>query len=162
MDEEDYGNQRAYDYVTIRQNDLWWHDFYFLVNEVEKNNVRSWIWSDYVWHNPDIFYKKMPKSVLQSNWYYGEHFDLEKLSESAGVRVKTYADLEKHGYDQVPTGSNHGNDLNMEATVDYCKNVIDSSRLLGFMTAPWRPTLAPCLDTHKEAIDQLGRAIKSF
>lgn len=162
MDEETYGHQRHYNYVTVRQNDLWWHDFYILMNEVEKNNVRSWIWSDYVWHNPEIFYKKMPKSVLQSNWYYGASFDFEKLPESAGVRVKTYGDLEKHGYDQVPTGSNHSVDINMEGTVDYCKKVINESRLFGFMTAPWRPTLAPCLDTHKEAIDQVGKAIKNF
>ena len=41
----------------------------------------------------------MPKSVLQSNWYYGAEF-----SEKIGY-VKAYLDLEEYGYDQVPTGS---------------------------------------------------------
>jgi hypothetical protein len=91
-----------------------------------------------------------------------ESSDLEKLKEPTKSPVKFYNDLEAYGYDQVPTGSNHSYEQNMEATVDYCKKVIDPSRLYGFMTAPWRPTLAPCLNRHKEAIAQLGRAIKKF
>jgi hypothetical protein len=162
MDEETAQHQNRQDYVVIRQNDLWWGDLYFFIGEVEKKGVRSWVWSDYAWHQPDLFFKKMPKSVLQSNWYYDSDFDLNKLEEPEKTYVKLYNDLEAHGYDQVPTGSNHGNDTNMGATVDYCKKVIDPSRLYGFMTAPWRPTLAPCLDRHKEAIAQVGRALKKF
>lgn len=156
MDEETAQHQRRQDYVVIRQNDLWWADFYFLIGEVEKNGSRSWIWSDYVWHHPEVFFKKMPKSVLQSNWYYGTKFgpDVE--------RTKYYNELEKRGYDQVPTGSNHSNPDNFGMTVDYCKKVIDSERLFGFITAPWRPTLLPCFDRHKEAIDQVAKAIKKF
>jgi hypothetical protein len=99
----------------------------------------------------------MPKSVLQSNWYYGS-FDMDKISERAKTYINFYNELETHLYDQVPTGSNHSNDLNMEATVAYCKNVIDPARLLGFMTAPWRPTLPVCFETLKEAIFQVMTA----
>ena len=169
MDEEDANNQRNLDYVVIRQNDLWWGDFYFLIGEVEKKNVRSWIWSDYAWSYPDLFFKKMPKSVLQSNWYYGNTFDLDKMGESSGYHgasartyVELYHKLEAHGYDQIPTGSNWNFDTNMEATVEYCKNIIAPSRLLGFMTAPWRMTLTPCLGKHQDAINQLGRSIKKY
>jgi hypothetical protein len=168
MDEETAQHQVKLNYAVMRQNDLWWGDLYFFIGEVEKNSVRPWIWSDYGWWHPDLFFKKMPKSVLQSNWYYGSRFDWEAKEEPAEkypqwrTYVKMYNDMEAHGYDQVPTGSNHGNDQNMEATVDYCKKVVDPSRLSGFMTAPWRPTLAPCLDRHKEAIAQIGRAIKKF
>ena len=104
----------------------------------------------------------MPKSVLQSNWYYGDAFDPNNMKDPAKKYLQFYDALEEHGYDQVPTGSNHSNNLNMEGSVDYCKKVIDSSRLQGFMTAPWRPTLEPCLDRHREAIAQIGRAIKRF
>lgn len=163
MDEELASYQWNHDYVVVRQNDVWWGDLYFLIGEVEKKNVRSWIWSDYAWTRPDIFFKKMPKSVLQSNWWYNEtSFDLSKLEEPDKTYVNLYYELEARGYDQVPTGSNHSNDKNMEATVDNCKNFIDKSRLLGFMTAPWRPTLAPCLNIHQEAIKQMGRAIKKY
>jgi len=65
-----------------------------------------------------------------------ESSDLEKLKEPTKSPVKFYNDLEAYGYDQVPTGSNHSYEQNMEATVDYCKKVIDPSRLYGFMTAP--------------------------
>jgi len=167
MDEEDADNQRTHDFVVIRQNDLWWGDLYFLIGEVEKKNVRSWIWSDYAWHHPDVFFKKMPKSVLQSNWYYGSSFDLDKLSETSGyfgasarTYVELYNNLEAHGYDQIPAGSNWSNDTNMESTVDYCRKAIDKTRLLGFMTAPWVPTLPTCLERHQEAVRQVGRAIK--
>jgi hypothetical protein len=105
----------------------------------------------------------MPKSVLQSNWYYGADFgQAGKISPY----VKMYDSLETHGFDQIPTGSNTQSyavkegDLNIEATVDYCTKAIDPSRLLGFMVAAWRPTLAPCLETHKAAISQLGKAMK--
>ena len=162
MDEETAGHQSYFDYVVVRQNDLWWGDFYFYIGEVEKKNVRSWIWSDYAWHHPDLFFKKMPKSVLQSNWYYGSSFDKDKLGEPTKTYIDLYDKLEAHGYDQVPTGSNHSNNVNMEATVDYCKKVIDPARLAGFMTAPWRPTMPYCLTYQQEAIKQINRSIKKF
>ena len=167
MDEETANHQRNMNYVVLRQNDLWWGDLYFFLGEVEKNGVRPWVWSDYAWHHPETYFRKMPKSVLQSNWYYGSRFDWEKegvdeKSVNWKTYVKLYNDLEEHGYDQLPTGSNHSNDQNFGATVDYCKKVIDPSRLYGFMTAPWRPTLAPCLECHKEAIAQVARAKKAY
>jgi hypothetical protein len=84
---------------------LWWHDFYFLAEEVEKRGIR-WIWSDYVWNEPEVFFKKMPTLVLQSNWYYGTKFGPDVNN------VKYYNELEKRGYDQVPTGSPHSNSSN--------------------------------------------------
>jgi hypothetical protein len=158
MDEETARHQRMQKLVVLRQGDLWWDDLYFLISQVERNNVRPWIWSDYAWHHPDLFFEKMPKSVLQSNWYYGSGFDLKSLEERNRVHVKLYNDLERHGYDQVPTGSNHSNNENMEGTVHYCKDVIDPSRLRGFMTAPWRPTLPICFDKLVEAVHQVGKA----
>jgi hypothetical protein len=162
MDEETAQHQINRNYAVVRQNDLWWGDLYFFISEVEKNGVRPWVWSDYAWHRPEVFFRKMPKSVLQSNWYYGSNFDIKTLSEQEKPYVKLYNDLETYGYDQVPTGSNHSVAENFESTVDYCKKIIDPSRLSGFMTAPWRPTLAPCLDRHKEAISQVARAMKKF
>ncbi|HOF20886.1 MAG TPA: twin-arginine translocation signal domain-containing protein [Bacteroidales bacterium] len=162
MDEELASYQTRFDYAVVRQNDLWWGDLYFLIGEVEKNGVRPWVWSDYAWHKPDVFFRKMPRSVLQSNWYYYQDFDLNKMKEPLKTYVKLYNDLEKHGYDQVPTGSNHSVNVNFERTVEYCKKVTDPSRLYGFMTAPWRPTLIPCLGRHREAIAELSRAMKKF
>ncbi|MGM0531411.1 MAG: twin-arginine translocation signal domain-containing protein [Bacteroidota bacterium] len=157
MDEETAQHQRRLKHAVIRQENLWWGDFYFLIGEVEKNNVRPWIWSDYMWHHSELFFRKMPKSVLQSNWYYGTGFGSDPHEY-----VKYYEKLDKQGFDQIPTGSNHSNSDNMGMTVAYCKKIIDPGRLFGFMTAPWRPTLAPCFERNKQAVDQLATAVKSL
>ena len=156
MDEETYSHQRHYDFVTIRQNDLWWKDFYHLVDCVEKQNVRPWIWSDYIWNHPDTFLKKMPKTVLQSNWYYGMGF--EHPQEGEEVYIKSFDLLEEHGFDQVPTGSNWSCRENMEALVQYCSERIAPERLLGFMQTPWRLFMEPFRSAIWEAADTLAEA----
>jgi hypothetical protein len=155
MDEELYKHQEHYAYVVIRQFDLWWHDLYFLLDQVERGGARPWIWSDYLWDHPQWFWKKMPKTVLQSNWYYGAQFD------DGVVGAKAYKDLEAHGYDQVPTGSNWSSDANFERTVDWCRQHVAPERLLGFLQTSWKPTLEERRDKHEQAIDQVGQAIKS-
>lgn len=156
MDEETAAHQAMYDYVVIRQHDLWWHDFLFLVEQVEKGGARPWIWSDYMWVHPDEFLAKMPKSVLQSNWYYGESFSPE-ISY-----VKAYLDLEKHGYDQVPTGSNWTVPTNFRDTVKFAKENIAPERLKGFLQTVWRPLLPDCFERHISAIEQVGAARSEF
>ena len=155
MDEERLEYQDHYEYALARQFDLWWHDLDFFIEQVEKGGSRAWIWSDYVWHKPDVFYDKMPKSVLQSNWYYGLDFNPDI------VHVKAYHDLESHNYDQIPTGSNYSLAENFEKTVAYCKKVIAPERLLGFLQTPWKPTVSVFRDHHIQAIEVVGRAITS-
>lgn len=158
MDEETAAHQKNHINVVVRQGDLWWNDFYYLVDIVEKQNIRPWIWSDYAWDHPDLFFQKMPKSVLQSNWYY-EHAFANFENEYNEKCVKLYNQLETHGYDQVPTGSNHYNDINFERTVEYCRKVINPNRLKGFMQSVWRPTMEPCFIKHCDAIDQVKAAM---
>jgi hypothetical protein len=153
MDEETERHQRSLDYIVIRQFDLWWKDLYFLQGQVERAGCRAWVWSDYVWNHPDLFWKKMPKSILQSNWYYGTSFS-KKLNY-----VKAYLDLEAHGYDQVPTGSNWSSPVNFERTVRYAVKHIDPSRLKGFMQCSWRPTMKDYRPHQLEAVDQVARTI---
>jgi len=159
MDEETADNQRTHQYAVVRQGELWWHDFYFLQEQVEKLNVRSWIWSDYAWSFPDDFFKKMPKSVLQSNWYYGAKFQqFDNPLQEKYVRI--YDQLEEHGFDQVPTGSNHSNNVNFGGTVEYCDKVIAPERLKGYMQSIWRPTLPACRERHLEGIEQVAQFIQ--
>lgn len=155
MDEETVKIQKDHVNLVVRQGDLWWHDFYYLVSLLEKENVRPWIWSDYVWDHPNLFFKKMPKSVLQSNWYYGIQF--EKFDNPLHEKyVRTYDQLEEHGFDQVPTASNWDNDVNFKKTVNYCKQVISPERLKGFMHTTWSPTLTSCLSKHLDVIQQVS------
>ncbi len=152
MDEETCGHQRFYKYVTVRQFDLWWHDFLFLSKAVQKAGVRPWIWSDYLWRHPEDFFEMMPKEVLQSNWYYGKEFGDDKM-------VLAYDELDAHGYDQIPTASNHSYKENFSLTVEYCKKHIKPEHLKGFLQTPWRPTIEEYRQRHMEAIDEVGAVI---
>jgi hypothetical protein len=156
MDEETARHQRHYAYAVIRQHELWWHDLQFLVDQVEAANVRPWVWSDYVWEHPDAFFANMPHSVVQSNWYYGPEFgpDVE--------RCKAYLDLEAHGYDQMPTGSNWIVPENLPRTVAFCREHVAPSRLLGFLQTVWKPTLESCRAEHMQALDAMARAIADW
>jgi hypothetical protein len=156
-DEENFGNQRAYSIAIVRQHELWWHDFDFSRTTVEKQGCRPWIWSDYAWDHPDVFYEKMSRSVLQSNWYYNP--DFTKKDEKV---LRTFRELEKHGFDQVPTGSNWDSPENFGNLVRWCMNEIPGTRIKGFLQTPWFPTLEPFREKHLEAVDQVGEVILSF
>ena len=158
MDEETYGHQKDYSCAVVRGEDLWWHDFYYLVDLVEKNGARAWAWSDYLWDHPDTFLRKMPRGVLQSNWYYGRFTP----SELEGPEIKSYRILEDNGYDQVPAGSNWSCSENFGRTVGHCKNLISPGHLKGFLQSPWKPTLLDRKYRHFEAADLVAQAKRDF
>ncbi len=153
MDEENIANQVEYTYAVIRQHDLWWEDFMKLVGWVEQAGARAWIWSDYSWDNPELFYERMPKKVMQSNWHY---WAMDETRES----VKAYAELEKHGYDQVPTASNWNNPENFELTVKWCRERVAPERLKGFMQTVWHPTMEETREKHVAALSQVAAGRK--
>jgi hypothetical protein len=156
MDEETPSHQRLQKFMCVRQYDLWWHDMFFYIKEVEKLRIRPWVWSDYMWQHLDLYLKNMPRSVLQSNWYYHMNF-YERESH-----VTAYDRLEEKKYDQVPTGSNHHFPDNLARTVDYCTKTIDPKRLLGFLQTPWRPTVRHHRRHHLEAVEVTGKIIEAL
>ena len=153
-DEETSGNQAYYGISVVRHGEQWWHDFLYLSGVVEKLGCRPWIWSDYCWRHPDEFVKRMPKSVLQSNWYYGTTFENE-ADPHQKTRAMAYGLLEKAGFDQLPTGSNCYNNQNLGLTVPHCRKIIAPERLKGFMTAPWCATRPDRIVKLINSIDQL-------
>jgi hypothetical protein len=165
MDEEDAAHQEKYEYAVVRQHDLWWHDLLFYVEQVERAGVRAWMWSDCVWNHTDEFFRRMPKSVLQSNWYYGEEFEEAALEDWNRPYLRAYRQLEEHGYDQVPTGGNWTFPVdfratrNFERTVEYCSRQIAPERLRGFMQSCWRPAIEKYRAEHEAAIAQAARGI---
>ena len=169
MDEETYGHQSDFDYVVVRRNDQWWNDLYFYFDEATNREVRPWVWSDYVWHHPDLFFKKMPKYAIQSNWYYGEEFDLEKLNERTRRFVQAYIDLNAAGYDQIPTASNDAimygpnkNNKSIGNTVEFSTKHIDDKHLLGFLQSMWMPTTEKYRPNIMETIELTGAARRKF
>jgi hypothetical protein len=183
-DEENLENQRHYEYVVIRQHDLWWRDFLFFVEQVERAGARPWIWSDYIWDHLDEFAERMPRSVVQSNWYYDPNFDLaadqaqyQRSRATHGKdairdpRTRTtplnaYLELERLGFDQIPAGSiNHtyGQPVdNFDGTVRFCAEHVAPEHLLGFLQTVWRPVLPEFLDRHLASIELVGRARRAL
>lgn len=158
FDEETAQHHQTHSIAIVRQGDLWWHDFLFIVKEVEKRGVRAWCWSDKIWHAKDEFLQRMPKSVLQSNWYYGlSELDLDK-PQNRKEYGNAYLWLDKAGYDQVPTGSNWSTPESMAATVQFVKNMCAAKTVRGFLAAPWVKTLPQFEKLHEEQVDQVGAA----
>ncbi|MFB3880084.1 MAG: Tat pathway signal protein [Armatimonadota bacterium] len=152
MDEETFNHQRKRRYVVVRQYDLWWHDLLFYVREVERAGVRAWVWSDYIWHHHDEFLSTMPRSVVQSNWYYDLSFGPKSKY------VAPFLDLDRNGYEQIPTGSNWAAADNFERLVSFCARRIAPERLLGFMQTSWKPTVKEYRRVHLDAIEKLAAA----
>ncbi len=165
MDEEEPQHQMAFQYSVCRRFDLWWKDVLWMIGLVEKGGPRPWIWSDYVWNHVDEFYKRMPKSVVQSNWFrdpvrgdaksvYGGKIDMSVEC------VKTYVDIDQAGFDQMPTVSNWETPENIYGTFRFCNEHVSKERLLGYILTPWRPTLEETRDRHVDAIEHFALAIK--
>ena len=136
MDEETFGHQSLYNMVIIRQGEQWWHDLNFLVRTTMRRGARPWIWSDYIWHHEEEFLRKMPRDVLQSNWYYGG------FEEEDSVYIRGFAALEQGGFEQVPTGSVWSRRDNFEKIAEYAAAHLDKSLLSGMMQTVWRPMMA--------------------
>ena len=162
MDEETADHQRNFNVAVIRQFDQWWKDFYFLVNEVEKYNARPWIWSDYMWHNEEVFLQKMPKSVIQSNWYYSPEFSGMPAEDFRNVRLRCFDNMDKAGFDQVPTGSTFSSPKNFEGLVRYSMEHISPEHTMGFMHTTWERVAEGWLHHHDTCAENIKEAIKIY
>ena len=136
LDEENEPNQRFREMTIIRGEKLWWHDAYFFFAECEKHGARPWVWSDYYWDHPDLFTKYMPKSVLQSNWFYYKFMDAAP-GEKPHRAICAYEDLDRLGYDQIPGCSTWNNNQNTYQTLAFGRDKLSENLLLGYMTIPW-------------------------
>jgi hypothetical protein len=148
--------EKHYKYQFTRKPNMYWHDLYFFLGQVEKAGSRPWTFFDE--RNPggaEAIYRKFPKSVVLSAWHYG------KISQFVRNEYKTRAfhEMSDLRFDQIPSGSNISSVENFDVLVDYCLTHLDPEYLLGFMMAPWQPTLESCRQQHIEAIEQVGAMI---
>ena len=138
MDEEVASVQQGYTYTVIREGNLYWHDQNRLFKRVEKNGARPWIWADYIWHTKKrekMFLENMTKDVLCSIWYYR---DFKVLNDWHDDCWNAYELLEKHGFDQLPAGSNVVMRENLEHIINHSKKTISPEHLEGFLITTWK------------------------
>lgn len=139
MDEETAEHQKSYQLCTVRHGDLWWHDIYKLFDACDRSGVRPWVWADRYWNHPKEYLEKMPKSVLQSNWWYGPIKRKEDGSYE-DHRPGGYVDLSKAGYEQVLTASTWAYEFNYEETFQIARDELSPESFKGVMAAPWQFT----------------------
>ncbi len=160
MDEE---TARFCSPADLRSGERWWHDLNLLVAAVAASGARAWVWSDVIWEKTDAeFAANMPRSVVQSNWYYAADFVITDAMRARpnfnpGI-LPAFERLAALGYDQIPCGSNWAKPDNYRRLVDHCTRVIAPERLLGFLMAPWVVTLPPKAEVHRQAIDCVAAA----
>ncbi len=88
--------------------------------------------------------------VLQGSWYYDDaygDFSLDDKVNPDAFKLREIITLEKHGFDQVPCGSNWvgwkrkklgiGADDVMGKLIAFSRQHVSPARLKGFMMAPW-------------------------
>lgn len=161
MDEENYANQRYFDYAVIRQHDLWWHDLNYIVDCIEKNGARAWMFSDYARERADEYVAKSRKSVVQCSWNYFTELEGD-LDEYHACRVLPFLKLEEAGFDQLPAGSNEYFADNLPALAVFCKKKIAPERLLGFIQTTWASVTPEWRDQLFSAADDVARAIAAY
>lgn len=164
-DEETARHQCTYNYSVVRQGELWWHDCLFFVDTIKSGGARPWMWSDKIWHSREDFIKRVPKDVLQSNWYYSYIFDVNKLSaanrERVGAYINAFEWLDKAGYDQMPTGMSQPKDSVdgwKHGFASHMKKVIAPERLKGMLNSVWCFTQPHKRDYIFKAIDAVAAA----
>ena len=167
-DEERPGAQRKEPLAVSRQGDLWWKDMLFTADEVRRNGSRPWIWSDYNWVHHDVFVKRMPHHVLQSNWHYFylQHMvrndkEIAALDWPEGwAGALGFREIDEAGFENVPCASNYKQPNNLETVVRYCRDNLNRGLIKGFLMAPWQRTYG---EQHRrkllEACDLVEKAI---
>lgn len=135
--------------MACRQGDLWWHDLFHVINQVEKHGSRAIMWSDKICGGREEFLKRMTKGALQMPWYYGADFSEKKLKwnpelekmldswKSQGNLASAILELDKAGFDMMPCTSNWSTPKAADAMLAFVKERVDPSRVKGFLTAPW-------------------------
>lgn len=160
MDEEDdIGGHRFRSMVTFRREEMLWRDYYRFFDTCEKEGVRPWVWSDYYWHNKELFIKHMPKSVMQSNWFYYYFKEYPEDQQNAKA-IRAFEELNSLGYEQIPTCSTWANNDNPDQLIAHCRKYLDPRLCKGFMTASWARTERDCEYTLKNDAHRLFIARK--
>ena len=160
MDEETAGQQIRFNMVRYRQHDLLWHDLYFFFDMCDKVGARPWVWADPVWYNEVEYLKRMPRSVMQSNWYYG-FVDKDWQGKYTTRECEAFQTLEKAGFDQIPAGSCWDrNWLNASELMQLAKEEISPEHLKGQFACPWYLTRQIDLYSHLNEAQRFGYALR--
>lgn len=171
MDEEDSATQSHYGLSIVRHGDLWWHDFYYVVKQVEACGATAWASADRLAADEKTFVERMPKEVIMGHYFRYLNDDLEKIKEKAETdakykpryeRLNMLVTLGKYGFKQIPIGGNYSYDDQLRRLVNATKKYVPDESVLGFAMTTYAPVL-PALDVlFDESFVDVERAITTF
>lgn len=170
MDEEDAQHVAGQQLAIFRQGELYWHDLRYFIDCVADTGAKPWIWSCSLFDHPEEFKKHIDADeIVLSPWYYNafrkEHWTpVESRQEyvtyynegaykEMGIKFveedpflvnfrKVALPLMTEGYNYIPCASVFNRcDYNTSDLVEYFKDNAPDDQVLGFITAPWFPTL---------------------
>ena len=150
MDEEDESSQRINGHAVIvtKTPEKFAEDTQKLFDACKRNGARPWMWAgvsvlDY-YGGEKRFAEAVPHDVVLSNYHYGSiHVGSDDMYASPSVRH--YKTLEQLGYDQIPCAAAWSEPTCNLRTMNFAKNYMDDSKLLGFLSAPWHLTVPDML-----------------
>lgn len=153
MDEENYAMQKGFNYIVIRNNDLWWHDLYYLCDCVRECSAIPCIWADRVRDEAEDYIKKCPKDIIQCPWFYADTTDESKLADYQRAELKAIRDLNAMGYKIFTASSNCFVRDSLPATLEYCKEHIAPENNFGIMMSSWFSLTKEWWHKHLESIE---------
>ena len=164
MDEESWREQHmqnGYGFCCIRRFELFWHDVNFLIDCVNKNGVRPWLWSSYAAYFPDDFRAHASHEPIYSPWIYDRILNPSLLPDYRIDVLNGFDLLNEMNLTFVPTVSTCYVPDSAYDVVAYCKNRFDEKNMVGFMSAPWTPVTEDNLLIHNDEIRTFCGAIDS-
>lgn len=137
-DEETHWHQSRFQFLVVRQGEVWWRDFLSVVEAVERNGARAWCFSDMSWRHLDEFLKLMPKSVVQCPWAYRKDKEHPEFVQSVESMLEA-------GYDIIPdVGTFTAKSQDAISTSEgeqlferFTKGKYPEKQLLGFLLCSW-------------------------
>lgn len=170
LDEEDAKHVAGRDLAVFRQKDLYWHDIRFLIDCVADTGAVPFFWGCPIYRHYEEFVRHVDADeCVLSPWAYNafkkEHWTpIETRAEYvAYYNEGEYAKLGikyveedpylvnfreispkvcKDGYKLVPCASVFNRcDWNHMELIEYFKDMAADKNIIGFMSAPWVPTL---------------------
>ncbi|MBQ3553060.1 MAG: hypothetical protein IJA08_00025 [Clostridia bacterium] len=191
MDEEDAKHVAEQELAIYRQGELFWHDLRYFIDCVQDTGAKPWIWSCALFDHPEEYKKHIGvEDAVLSPWYYNafrkEHWTpISSRSEyvayynegeyaKMGIQFveedpflvnfrKVALPLMKEGYHYIPCASVVNKcDYNTEDLVEYFKDNAPDEQVLGFITAPWFPTIKEFEKDFYDSIKFLKEAKKKF
>ncbi len=170
MGDEDSATQSHYGISIVRHGDLWWHDFNYIVGQVEANGSVAWANVDRILTDED-YLTRMSKKVIQGHYYRFMNDDLEecRVKKETEPRYKeryeklaVFGKLDAAGFKMLPIGTNYNYDDQFRHVVTATKKYASDENVLGYMMTTYVPTL-PALDVlFNEAFVDVERAMQTY